>query len=87
MLSLLQEPGLLCQGSASPSPLPTLTTSPPARAGWDVRGAVRRVWSGERHLGSLLDGKDAGTQLAIKAIHFYSLQNDKKMGRQTYSAS
>ncbi|EFN59079.1 expressed protein [Chlorella variabilis] len=55
--------------------------------GWDVRGAVRRVWSGERHLGSLLDGKDAGTQLAIKAIHFYSLQNDKKMGRQTYSAS
>ncbi|PRW58250.1 T-cell activation mitochondrial [Chlorella sorokiniana] len=52
--------------------------------GYDVRGAARRIWQGQRDLQLLTIGKDVGTALAIKQILFHATVYDRKMGKQTY---
>ncbi|KAL4430825.1 hypothetical protein ABPG75_006081 [Micractinium tetrahymenae] len=50
--------------------------------GWDVRGPVRRIWTGERDLSVLEQGKDSGSREAIKAILFHAVKNDSKYGQK-----
>lgn len=45
-----------------------------------MRGAVRRIWAGERDAAALCEGKDAGTTLAVKAILFHATAYDTKYG-------
>jgi hypothetical protein len=51
-----------------------------ARAGWDVRGALARIWAGERSEAALCAGKEGGTKEAIQALLFYAKQNDSTYG-------
>jgi hypothetical protein len=54
-------------------------------AGFDVRGAVHRIWRGERSLKALQAGKDQGSRLVVQAIVAFALIMDKKYGgKQTY---
>ena len=65
--------------------VPCLTRAPPTpvRAGWDVRGAVRKIWAGERRLAAVQQDKDAGSRAAIKAILFHAVQHDNNFGKKT----
>lgn len=56
------------------------------RAGFNVRGAVHRVWQGERSLRALQAGMDLGSQLVMQAIVAFALINDRQYGgKQTYT--
>lgn len=65
---------------------PWCSTGPPAHplTGFDVRGAVRRIWLGQRDAQLLLMGRDAGSAAAIKQILFHAQMYDNKLGKQTY---
>lgn len=67
--------------------LPSIShpSNPNTPAGFDVRGAVRRIWLGSRDAHMLMMGKDAGSAAAIKQILFHAQQYDDKFGKQTYS--
>lgn len=108
----------VCTAIALPFGAAGLSGSPACcstrRAGLDVRGAVRRIWQGERNEATLLQvrgahawwshgmhrghpclnlpdtrarrwlqGKDGGTQLAIKAILFHTINLEKKHGKKS----
>ena len=49
-----------------------------------MRGAVRKIWAGERRLAAVqLQDKDSGSRAAIKAILFHAVQHDNKFGKKT----
>ena len=48
-----------------------------------MRGAVRKIWAGERRLAAVQQDKDAGSRAAIKAILFHAVQHDNNFGKKT----
>eukprot|EP00887_Chlorella_sp_A99_P005361 scaffold1.g5361.t1 len=52
-------------------------------AGWDLRGAVVRIWAGEREARHLVAGKDDASREAIKLVLWHALQYDSKHGHKT----
>mmetsp|Transcript_24403 Transcript_24403/g.63381 ORF Transcript_24403/g.63381 Transcript_24403/m.63381 type:complete len:240 (-) Transcript_24403:173-892(-) len=48
--------------------------------GWDLRGAVYRIWKGERDLSAVLEGKDSGTRAALTAVMYHCKKFDEELG-------
>ena len=55
---------------------------PPVSAGYDLRGAVHKIWMGERRLAALQQNTDAGTREVIKAILFHATKYDNSHGHK-----
>ena len=51
-------------------------------AGYDLRGAVHKIWMGERRLSALQQNTDAGTREVIKAILFHATKYDNSHGHK-----
>ncbi|KDD74372.1 hypothetical protein H632_c1362p0 [Helicosporidium sp. ATCC 50920] len=53
---------------------------------WDIRGAVHRLWAGERKVEVLTRGKGAHTAAIIEIMLKNTQENDAKYGYKTYLA-
>lgn len=56
----------------------------PTTAGWDVRGAVHKIWAGARDYKALRVGVDPGSCDAIKAVLEHTRRYDEQYGHKVY---
>ena len=51
--------------------------------GWDVRGAVQKIWQGGRDVQALAADKDRGSRMAIEAILNHTMGLETQRGPPT----
>lgn len=56
-----------------------------APTGWDVRGAVHKIWAGTRDYKLLRTGVDPGSCDAIKAVLEHTRRYDEQYGHKVYT--